>query len=105
MWYPQQLKDKATQLQNAGTWANLSIIGIQFPVAIVIGYFWGKWMDDWFGTHPWLTGLFSLFGIAAGFVNLFRITARAAREMDAEAARQQQDDGAGGADVDPDRSA
>jgi len=77
---------KRRVLQKAGTWANLSIIGIQFPVAIVIGYFWGKGMDKVFHTYPWLTVIFSLFGIAAGFVNLFRITARAAREEDAEAA-------------------
>ena len=63
-------------------WADLSIIGIQFPVAIVIGYLWGRTMDRWFGTWPWLTGLFSLFGIAAGFLNLFRMTAEAARSED-----------------------
>jgi hypothetical protein len=55
------------------------VVGIQFPVAMAIGYFWGKWMDGWFGTWPYLTGLFSLLGIIAGFVNLFRMTAQAAR--------------------------
>jgi ATP synthase protein I len=92
---------KKRVLKKAGTWANLSIIGIQFPVAIVIGYFWGKWMDEWFGTSPWLTIVFSLFGIAAGFVNLFRITARAAREMDAEAAAQRDAQSSERADEDP----
>jgi ATP synthase protein I len=62
------------------TWADLSIIGIQFPVAIVLGFLWGKTMDRWFGTWPWLTAVFSLFGIAAGFLNLFRMTAQASRE-------------------------
>ncbi len=66
-------------LRSASTWLNVSIVGIQFPVAIAIGFFWGKWMDGWFGTYPYLTGLFSLLGIIAGFVNLFRITAQAAR--------------------------
>jgi ATP synthase protein I len=66
-------------LKSATTWLNLSVIGIQFPVAMAIGYFWGKWMDGWFGTWPYLTGLFSLLGIIAGFVNLFRMTAEAAR--------------------------
>ena len=31
----------------ASNWLNASIVGIQFPVAMAIGYFWGKWMDGW----------------------------------------------------------
>ena len=62
-----------------GTWANLSIVGIQFPVAIAIGYFWGRWLDRYLGTAPWLMYLFAFFGIVAGFVNLFRIAAQADR--------------------------
>ncbi len=62
-----------------GTWANLSIVGIQFPVAIAIGYFWGRWLDRYLGTGPWLMYLFAFFGIVAGFVNLFRIAAQADR--------------------------
>ena len=58
----------------------MSIVGIQFPVAIAIGYFWGKWLDTHLGTYPWLTGVFTLFGIAAGFVNLFRIAAAAEQD-------------------------
>jgi len=76
--------------RRASNWLNASIIGIQFPVAIAIGYFWGKWMDDMFGTTPWLTAIFSFFGIAAGFVNLFRISAAAAREE--ERLAQENDD-------------
>jgi len=68
-------------------WADLSIIGIQFPVAIVIGYLWGREMDRWFGTAPWLTAIFSLFGIAAGFLNLFRMAAQAERDEDGDGDR------------------
>jgi ATP synthase protein I len=67
------------QFRAASTWLNASIIGIQFPVAIAIGYFFGRFLDRHLGTWPWLTILFSVFGIAAGFVNLFRITAQASR--------------------------
>jgi ATP synthase protein I len=67
------------QLRQASTWLQVSIVGIQFPVAILIGFFWGRWMDKVFGTWPWLTLIFSVFGITAGFVNLFRITAQASR--------------------------
>jgi ATP synthase protein I len=61
-------------IRQASNWLNASIVGIQFPVAMGIGYFWGKWMDGLFGTKPWLTIIFSIFGVIAGFVNLFRIT-------------------------------
>jgi F0F1-type ATP synthase assembly protein I len=65
------------QLRRARLWLDVSIVGIQFPVAIAIGYFAGRWLDAQFKTEPWLTIIFALFGIAAGFVNLFRITAQA----------------------------
>lgn len=63
--------------RNSGTWMNLTIIGIQFPVCIVIGYLWGRWMDGLFGTQPYLTAIFSGFGIIAGFRNLFWIVGEA----------------------------
>ena len=74
------MKRKRWWLRQATTWADLSIVGIQFPVAIALGYFWGRWMDRIFGTKPYQAIIFSFFGIVAGFINLFRITARAARE-------------------------
>ena len=70
---------RTKQLRRARIWLDVSIIGIQFPVAIALGYFFGSWLDRLFGTDPWLTIIFALFGITAGFVNLFRITAQAGR--------------------------
>jgi F0F1-type ATP synthase assembly protein I len=67
------------QLRRARIWLDVSIIGIQFPVAIALGFFFGRWLDGHLGTGPWLMVVFSLFGIAAGFVNLFRITAQASQ--------------------------
>jgi F0F1-type ATP synthase assembly protein I len=32
-------------------------------------------MDKLFGTWPWMTGIFTGFGIIAAFVNLFRMSA------------------------------
>ena len=66
--------------RQASNWLNASIVGIQFPVAMALGYFWGKSMDGLFKTEPWLTIIFSILGIIAGFVNLFRITLSTARE-------------------------
>ena len=50
-----------------------SSIGLMFPIAIALGYFWGWGMDKLFGTSPWLTWIFAGFGVIAAFVNLFRI--------------------------------
>ena len=49
-----------------------STIGMVFPIAIALGYFWGLGLDKLFGTKPWCTIVFSIFGVIAGFVNLFR---------------------------------
>lgn len=74
------MTDPGRSLRSARSWLDVSIVGLQFPIAIVIGYLWGRWLDRHLGTWPWLTLLFSLFGVAAGFLNLFRIAARAERE-------------------------
>ena len=57
-------------------------------MAIALGFFFGRWLDGMFGTAPWCTIVFSLCGIAAGFVNLFRITAQAARAEEEDARRE-----------------
>jgi len=53
-----------------------SSIGWMFPIAISLGYLWGWGMDKLFGTYPWLTGIFTLFGVIAAFVNLFRMAGK-----------------------------
>jgi F0F1-type ATP synthase assembly protein I len=88
---------RTRELRRARLWLDVSIIGIQFPVAIALGYFFGRFLDTQLGTAPWLMIVFSLFGIAAGFLNLFRITAQAGRaetQLDAlEQADNEREDG------------
>ncbi len=50
----------------------LSTIGVALVAATAIGLGVGYGLDRLFGTKPWLTLIFLLFGIAAGFLNLFR---------------------------------
>ena len=50
-----------------------SALAWMFPIAIGLGFLWGWGMDKLFGTWPWLTGIFTGFGLIAAFVNLFRI--------------------------------
>ncbi len=52
--------------------ARLSTIGVTLVAATAIGLAIGYGLDRWFGTSPWLTLSFTLFGIVAGFVNMFR---------------------------------
>jgi ATP synthase protein I len=62
--------------------ADASSIGLAFPIAIAIGYFFGRWLDGIFSTSPWLTVAFGLLGIVAGFLNAFRIALRTGAEED-----------------------
>jgi len=80
--------------RNAGSWMNLTIVGIQFPICIVLGYLWGRWMDSLFGTAPYLMVIFSVFGIIAGFRNLFWIVGEAEKIEASQAAENQQPDDA-----------
>jgi ATP synthase protein I len=54
----------------------VSGMGISFVLAIIIGVLMGLQLDKWFGTAPWFFFIFLLFGIVAGFRNLYIITKR-----------------------------
>jgi ATP synthase protein I len=49
------------------------MVGIQLVVATFLGFFIGHFLDKFLGTKPWLTIIFLILGIAAGFRDLFRI--------------------------------
>ncbi len=51
---------------------NLSGVGLTLVISTVLGLWGGSVLDRWLGTRPWLMLVGLLFGIAAGFVNLFR---------------------------------
>jgi ATP synthase protein I len=50
-----------------------SSLGWMFPIAMGLGFAAGYGLDRLFGTWPWMTVIFSAFGVAAAFINLFRI--------------------------------
>ncbi len=54
------------------TLGQLSTLGIAMVAAVAIGLAVGYWLDRWLGTTPWLTMVFTLLGIVAAFLNLFR---------------------------------
>jgi ATP synthase protein I len=62
----------------------LSTVGITMVAATVIGLFIGLKLDKIFGTSPWLTGLFLLIGLFAGFRNLFQYSKKSQQILDEE---------------------
>lgn len=59
-----------------------SAVGLTFVVAIVLGLSAGWWLDKKLGSAPWLLLAGLLLGVAAGFKNLFTISARMDRLAD-----------------------
>jgi len=58
-----------------------SSVGVVLAVSTAIGFFLGSWLDDKFGTYPWLTVVLAILGMAAGFAEVFRIVDRISREQ------------------------
>ncbi len=60
----------------------LSTVGLTLVFATVIGLYIGLKLDKWLGTSPWFTAIFLLFGIIAGFRNLFIYARRSQKTLD-----------------------
>ncbi len=54
--------------------AAYSSVGLMFPASIAVGVGIGYFLDELFKTSPYLLIIFTLYGIAAGFVNLIKVT-------------------------------
>ena len=54
-------------------YGDLLTLGIMFPACIAIGYGLGYLLDSWTGTRNTFSFIGILFGIAAAFINLFRV--------------------------------
>jgi|GEM_PF-1960832 len=63
---PDNKRDTANALYELAT------VGLVFPLATLIGFGLGYWLDGLMGTGPWLKVVLTAFGIIAAFVNLFR---------------------------------
>lgn len=67
--------DKETK-QTAIQVARASSIGIAMVIAIFGCLYLGRWLDQELGTEPYLTFLFLMIGIAAGFRNMYLLAKR-----------------------------
>ena len=57
-----------------------STLGLTIVIATFIGLAVGLWLDRVFNTSPWLTVLFLILGIIAGFRNFYRFMSKRAKE-------------------------
>lgn len=77
-------------------------LGLHFVSATVVGLFFGYWLDDFFGTKPWLLMIFFLLGIVAGFKMVFedvkKMQAREEAERKQQGSLKRNDEESGGND-------
>jgi ATP synthase protein I len=66
-------EERAQTIKSLGA---LSAVGFMFVVAVVIGAGVGYLLDNWFGSSPWLFLIFFFFGLAAGMLNVFRMSSK-----------------------------
>ncbi|MGD1008573.1 MAG: AtpZ/AtpI family protein [Candidatus Aminicenantales bacterium] len=52
--------------------AELSSVGLMLPSSIIVGLFFGYFLDRWLGTGPWLLLIFTVLGVISGLLSLFR---------------------------------
>lgn len=50
-----------------------SSVGLQLVISTFVGFAIGYFLDRFFKTSPWLTIIFLIIGIIAGFLELLRI--------------------------------
>ena len=67
---------KKKNLKAKKGWIADSSIGLVFPSSIAVGFLMGYFLDKLFKTDPYLMIIFTLYGVAAGFVNFIRMAKR-----------------------------
>lgn len=75
-------KDKDAEPRERALWGDLISLGMVFPIAIVLGFFGGRWIGGWFGHSALGQWIGLAYGIATAFYELYKTTKRLDR-MDA----------------------
>lgn len=57
-------------------------VGFELVVSMIVGYVFGKWLDEKVGGGGWVTGLFSIAGVYAGFRSLFKASKDMQRDVE-----------------------
>jgi len=82
---------RRTRRRETARLADLSTIGLVFPVATVLGYFAGRLVGGWLGEAALGAIVGGGLGIVAGFYNLFKVARRLAREDEEREAREDEE--------------
>ena len=79
-------------MPGAKKWVDLvsryGTIGLEMGICVFLGVLFGAYLDKFFHTKPWLTILFTLFGLVAGFKSLFKL----ARELMQQEEKKEDDE-------------
>jgi len=59
-------------------------VGLEFGLSVLVGLFFGQWLDKRLHTSPWLLLVGMGFGTAAGIRSLLRAATRARKEIEEE---------------------
>jgi len=51
----------------------ISSVGLELGLSVIIGLLVGDYLDEFFGTKPWLLLTFLIIGLIAGFRSVLRI--------------------------------
>jgi ATP synthase protein I len=68
-------------------------IGLQLALTVVIFFFLGRWLDEKFGTDPWLMIAGLGIGITGGFIKFFTAAISMGKDADREARKQKESSG------------
>ena len=67
--------------------AALSSLGLLLPSSIVVGLFFGYWLDKVLGTKPYLLLAFFCLGAASGFISLLRGIRKYSKDIEDDAGK------------------
>lgn len=63
-------------------------LGVQLALAPVILFFLGQWLDDKYGTGPWLRLAGLAIGVTGGFIKFVKTATALSKEAEAEAKKK-----------------
>ncbi|BDQ34422.1 AtpZ/AtpI family protein [Pseudodesulfovibrio portus] len=75
-------------------------LGLHLVSAIIVGLVIGYFLDDYFGTKPWMIMIFFIVGVVAGFKMVFEDFRKLQRREEARKASSLKQDGEEGAGQD-----
>lgn len=61
--------------------ARWSSVGIQLVISVLLGYWGGTWLDEKFGTEPWLSYIGMLLGMTAALYDMVILTKKTVKAL------------------------